>query len=139
MKFELKSMFGTVTDEEFDEWDSHIDDLINEYRICVDTIESEDEYEIELWCYDDDLARLFSDSGIGIGKSFNVEKEFKVDNNYQPVGLDYGDYIETVELHQSEKTYLVPVYCAYKGAGAYYAFALFKAEKKLDKIKGEQK
>ena len=129
MKLILEDMFTKQYYPAFKKWNQKIKKIIREYDICTDTIENE--YgEIELWCYDDDLASLFYDSGIGVGTSSNVEKEFKYDEYYNPVGLNYGDYIETVELKQNEKTYLVPVYCAYNGVGADYAFALFEATKK---------
>ena len=128
MKFDLENVFRNCSDEEYDEWDEFIDDLVEDYTLATDTIEIDD-HEIELWCYDDDLATLFDDNGIGVGRSFNVEKVFNYNEDYDPVGLDYGDYIETVELHQNGNTYLVPVYCAFNGVGADYAFALFEAEK----------
>ena len=127
MTFNLEDLFKTG-DEDFLEWNRFVDDLIKKYNLCTGDRTINEEL-IELWCYDDDLAKLFSDFGIGIGMSFNVEKVFKVDNNYQPVGLNYGDYIETVELIQNGNVYHVPVYCAYNGTGADYAFALFEAEK----------
>lgn len=127
MKFELENIIKD------DFTDSLIDSLIEEYTLCVDRRDIKG-HEIELWCYDDDLTRLFTDSGIGIGKSTDVKKEFKYDEDYEPIGLEYGDYIETVELHQNGNTYLVPVYCAYNGSGADYAFAIFEAEKEEKKI-----
>ena len=126
MKFDLENIF---TDGIEEEWDEYVTEISKEYNICVDEREI-DSHRRELWCYDDDLATLFDDFGIGLGKSFNVEKVFNFDDDYEPVGLDYGDYIETVELHQNGNIYLVPVYCAYNGCGADYAFALFEAEKK---------
>ena len=129
MKLILEDMFTKQDKSNFRKWERDIFIIVNEYVICRDTIENE--YgQIELWCYDDDLARLFYDSGIGVGKSFNIEKVFNYDDNYNPVGLNYGDYIETVELKQNGKSYLVPVYCAYNGVGADYAFAIFEATKK---------
>lgn len=125
MKFELENIFKQGIE---DEWDEYVDSIIKEYNICVDT-RIIDDHKKELWCYDEDLAELFNDFGIGLGMSSKVEKVFKFDEDYQPVGLDYGDYIETVELKQNENTYLVPVYCAYNGCGADYAFAIFEAEK----------
>ena len=131
MKFDLENIFKKHSDEEYDKWKKLCDDLIEEYWICVDTIEI-DGHEIELWCYDDDLSALFTENGIGLGRSFNVEKVFNFDEDFQPVGLDYGDYIETVEFKQNGNTYFVPVYCADNGCGADYAFALFEAERGAD-------
>lgn len=127
--FDLEKIFILKNDEEEALWDEFIDGLIEKYSLCTE-IREIDGHEIELWCYDEDLAELFSDFGIGVGKSSNVEKVFNYDDDYNPVGLDYGDYIETVELHQNGNTYLIPVYCAFNGCGADYAFAIFEAEKK---------
>lgn len=130
MKLNFEDSFKHYSNEEFRKWDESINALIEEYNICTDIRETDNtDYAMELWCYDDDLARLFTDNGIGVGKSFNVEKQFKVDDDYNPVGLEYGDYIESVELHQNDYVYLVPVYCAYNGCGADYAFALFEMTK----------
>lgn len=128
MKFLLENMFKYYTDDEYERWDKFIDDLIKEHNLCTEVIEI-DEHQIELWCYDEDLSQLFNESGIGLGKSSNVEKVFNFNEDYEPVGLDYGDYIETVELKQNGNTYLVPVYCAFNGVGADYAFAIFEATK----------
>ena len=122
MKFELENIFKDGIE---DEWDVYVDRIIKKYNICVDNKTT----ELELWCYDDDCAELFNSFGIGVGKVVEFEKLFAFDDDYQPVGLNYGDYIETVELHQNGHTYFVPVYCAYNGTGADYAFALFEAEK----------
>lgn len=118
MKFELENIFKYCLEEE---WNSYVDEIIREYNICVDDKTT----GLELWCYDDDLAELFTDFGIGIGKVVGFGKEFNFDKDYQPVGLTYGDYIETVELHQNGKTYECNAYCAHNGVGADYAFALF--------------
>ena len=125
MRFKLENIFKN---EIADEWDEYVENLIKEYNLCVD-YRIIDDHKIELWCYDEDLAELFKDFDIGLGVSSKVEKVFNFDEDYQPVGLDYGDYIETVELKQNGNTYLVPVYCAYNGCGADYAFAIFEAEK----------
>jgi hypothetical protein len=129
MNFDLERIFVLKTDEEEDKWNEFIDNLIKEYNLCTE-IREIDGHQMELWCYDDDLATLFYDFGIGVGNSFNVEKVFNFDDEYNPIGLDYGDYIETVELHQNGNTYLVHTYCAYNGCGADYAFAIFELEKK---------
>jgi hypothetical protein len=128
MKFDLENVF-VIYDEDYNLWDKFVDEIIKEYNLCTE-IREIDGHQIELWCYDEDLSILFTDFGIGVGKSFNVENVFNFDDDYNPVGLDYGDYIETVELHQNGNTYLVPVYCAYNGCGADYAFAIFEAHKK---------
>jgi len=126
MEFILENIF---TDGIEDEWDEYVDKVIDEYNINAVKIDIDD-HEIEVWCYDEDLAELFSDFGIGIGKVVDFAKEFNFDEDtYEPVGLDYNDYIETVELHQYGKTYLCRAYCAHNGVGADYAFALFDIEK----------
>lgn len=126
MEFNLENIF---TDGIEDEWDEYVDEIIEEYDINAVKIEIDD-HEIEVWCYDDDLANLFDDFGIGLGKVVKVENVFEYDEDtYEPVGLDYGDYIETIELHQYGKTYLCRAYCAHNGVGADYAFALFDIEK----------
>ena len=125
MKFKLDNMYKRGIE---DKRDKYVDYIIKEYHICVDN-RIIDGHRKELWCYDDDLAELFRDCCIGLGLASKVEKIFLFDDDYNPVGLDYGDYIETVELKQNGNTYLVPVYCAYNGCGADYAFAIFEAEK----------
>ena len=125
MKFELENIFKDGIEEE---WDEYVNKIIKEYNICVDNKTT----HLELWCYDDDLAELFMDFGIGMGKVVGRENTFNFDENYQPFGLDYGDYIETVELHQNGKTYECHVYCAQNGVGADYAFALFDMERKTE-------
>lgn len=120
--FILENIFEDSIKEE---WNEYIDSVIDEYTINATRIKVDD-HEIEVWCYDDDLATLFDDFGINIGKVVHCENVFDYDEDtYEPVGLNYGDYIETVELHQYEKTYLCKAYCAHNGCGADYAFALF--------------
>ena len=123
VKFELENIFKKGIENE---WDEYVNEIANEYCICVDNRTT----EFELWCYDCDLEELFTDYGIRVGKVINFEKEFNFDEDtYEPVGLDYNDYIETVELKQYGKTYLCRAYCAHNGVGADYAFALFDIEK----------
>ena len=128
MRFELENILKRMSDKEYEQWNEFVESLICEYTICTDTIEI-DGHEIELWCYDSDLEDLFYDHGIEVGKALNVEKTFDYDEDFQPIGLDYGDYIETRELVQNGKTYLVPIYCAYNGSSCDYGFAIFKVEK----------
>lgn len=123
MKFELENIFKNGIEEE---WNEYVNKIIKDYNICTYAV---DGGNLEVWCYDDDLATLFSDFGIGVGKTVHVDKQFNFDDDYQPVGLDYGDYIETVELHKNGNSYLCRAYCAYNGVGADYAFALFDIEK----------
>ena len=126
MKFELENIFKDGIEEE---WDEYVDEIIDEYNINAVKIDI-DGHELEVWCYDDDLATLFDDFGIGIGKVVHFENKFDFDEDtYEPVGLDYDDYIETVELKQNGKTYLCKTYCAHNGVGADYAFALFDIER----------
>ena len=125
LKFELENIFKDGIE---DEWDVYVNEVANEYCICVDNHTT----EFELWCYDDDLAQLFTDFGIGIGRTVDFAKKFDFDADYQPLGLEYGDYIETTELKQNGNTYLCRVYCAHNGVGADYAFALFDIERKIE-------
>ena len=112
-----------------DALDELLCDIVEEYNINADIVHVDGRNE-EVWCYDDDLTELFSDSGIGIGKVVHFENKFDFDEDtYEPVGLDYDDYIETVELHQNGNTYLCKAYCAHNGVGADYAFALFDIER----------
>ena len=127
MKFELENIFKDGIEEE---WDKYVNEIIKEYTICTYDV---DDGDLEVWCYDDDLATRFSDFGIGIGKTVHMAKQFNFNDDYEPVGLDYDDYIETVELHQNGNTYLCKTYCANNGCGADYAFALFD----IEKVKGE--
>lgn len=126
MKFELENIFRKGIE---DEWNTYVDAIIKDYNINAVTMDI-DGHEVELWCYDDDCAELFSDYSIGLGRTIDFAKKFDFDVDYQPVGLDYGDYIETTELKQNGNTYLCKVYCAHNGVGADYAFALFDIEKK---------
>lgn len=125
MEFNLSNIF---TDGIEEEWDEYVDKIIEDYNINAVKIDI-DNHKVEVWCYDEDLAQLFNDFGIGIGKVVELNKVFDFDEDYQPVGLDYGDYIETVELKQNGNIYLVKAYCANNGCGADYAFALFDVEK----------
>lgn len=126
MKFELENIFKDGIEEE---WDEYVDEMIDVYNINAVKVDI-DGHELEVWCYDDDLANLFYDFGIGIGKVVDFENKFDFDEDtYEPVGLDYDDYIETVELKQNGKTYLCKTYCAHNGVGADYAFALFDLER----------
>lgn len=125
MKFELENIF---TDGIEEEWDEYVDKIIEDYNINAVKIDI-DNHKIEVWCYDEDLAHLFNDFNICVGKTIHCEKIFDFDDDYQPIGLNYGDYIETVELHQNGNIYLVRAYCVNNGFGADYAFALFDIEK----------
>ena len=98
--------------------------LIDEYQINVCEVILEKGETIEVWCRDGDYENLLIDSDISVGKTYNRKKEFIFDDDYEPVGLDYNDYIETVELIQDGKSYYYPVYCAYNGCGAEDAIAI---------------
>ena len=100
-------------------------ELVQRYQINETSVTLEDNSEILVWCWDGDLDTLFDDSDITVGKIFNREKEFNFDENYNPVGLEYNDYIETLELLQDGLFYYFPVYCAYNGVGAENAIAIF--------------
>ena len=125
MKFELENIFKDGIEEE---WDAYVDGIIDEYTINLTRVDVDD-HEVEVWFYDSDLEMLFDDFGIEVGEVVHKEKTFDYDENYEPVGLDYEDYIETVELKQNGKTYLCKTYCAYNGCGADTAFALFDIER----------
>lgn len=84
---------------------------------------------VDVWDYDNNLAQLFADSEIEVGRSCNVEKQFKTNEYNNPVGLNYGDYIETVELKQKGKSYYVPAYCINNEKGASYGLAIFERVK----------
>lgn len=123
MRFDLENIFT----DRIEEWDEYVNEVIDKYNICTYAV---DDGNLEVWCYDDDLATLFNDFGIGVGKVVHLGKRFDFDEDtYEPVGLDYNDYIETVELYQNGKTYLCKAYCAHNGVGADYAFALFDIER----------
>lgn len=127
MEFNLKD----ILEEDFEvEYEDELDDIIQEYAICGDTIETDDGDEITVWCYDDSIDQLFDDYGIEIGKELNVEKVFDYDDDYNPVGLEYGDYIRTFELIQDDNIYLVKTYCCYNGCSADEGFAIFAIELK---------
>ena len=125
MKFDLENIFKDGIE---DEWDTYVNKIIKEYNICVDSKTT----GLELWCYDEDLAELFNGFGIGVGKVVRFGTKFDFDEDYQPVGINYGDYLETVELHQNSHIYECKVYCAFNGVGADYAFALFDIERKIE-------
>lgn len=99
--------------------------FVEEYEINTSEVELSDGNLIIVWCWDDSVDTLLIDSGIKIGGRYNKEKEFNFDEDYEPVGLDYNDYIETVELIQNGISYFYPIYCAYNGCGAEDAIAIF--------------
>jgi hypothetical protein len=74
---------------------------------------------------DGDFEDLLIDSNIQIANVHNKEKVFNYDDDYEPVGLDYNDYIETVELVQDGISYYFPIYCTYNGSGAEDAIAIY--------------
>lgn len=108
-------------------------ELIKEYNINECEVTLKDNSKILVWCWDSDLDTLFDDLVITVGQTVNKEKEFNFDDNYNPVGLNYNDYIETLELIQDGVTYYVSVYCAYNGVGAENALAIFnRIEKTME-------
>ena len=125
ISFKLENFKNKDTDFVY-EWNDYIDDLTSAFNINFNHINMGDK-RIEVWCNDDDLENLFNTYQIEIGKVIHTSKEFKYDEDtYEPIGLSYGDFIETVELKQNGKTFLCDAYCAYNGCGAEYAFALFE-------------
>lgn len=101
------------------------DFFVDEYGINTSEVELANGNLISVWCWDGSLDTLLNDFGIKIGKRYNKEKVFDFNEDYEPVGLDYNDYIETVELIQNGISYFYPVYCAYNGVGAEDAIAIF--------------
>lgn len=99
--------------------------LVDEYEINTSEVELADGTLIDVWCWDDSIDTLFIESGVKIGNRYNKEKVFNFDEDYEPVGLDYNDYIETVELIQNGISYFFPIYCAFNGCGAEDAIAIF--------------
>ena len=101
MSFDLKNCFKKG-DEDFEfEWNEYLDELVHSYDINVDTFDIFNDYEIEIWYYNNDLKKLFNDFGIEVGKVVYASKKSEYDE---------GDLIKIVELHQNGKTYLCDAY-----------------------------
>lgn len=98
--------------------------ICDEYQINVCTVETEDGDELEVWCWDSDLEELLDDSDIEVAGFVDEEKVFDYDDDYNPVGLDYGDYIRTAILIQDGEEYRVREYCVFNGVGAENALAI---------------
>lgn len=127
MKFTLSNFIKTKDNAEFNEWNNYLDDIVWKYRIDTICSIKIGDSRIETWCLDGNLEQLFADFGIEVGKVIHAVKKFDYDEvTYEPIGLNYGDLIETVELHQNGETYLCDAYCVNNGCGAEYAFALFE-------------
>lgn len=95
---------------------SNLPQLANEYNLC---------FSNSHYCYDGDLEQLFDDSNINEKGCILKAKEFKYDEDtYEPIGSNYGDYLETVILEQDGKEYLCQAFVENNGCGADYAFAL---------------
>lgn len=100
-------------------------EICEEYQINACEVVLENGEVIKVWCCDGDFESLLIDSDIEVGNTYNREKEFNFNDDYEPVGLDYNDYIETIELIQNGVSYYFPVYCAFNGVGAEDALAIF--------------
>ena len=100
-------------------------ELCEERMINVCEVFLDDGETIIVWCCDGDFEDLLIDSNIQIANVHNKEKVFNYDDDYEPVGLDYNDYIETVELVQDGISYYFPIYCTYNGSGAEDAIAIY--------------
>lgn len=100
-------------------------EICKEYQINACEVFLDNDETITVWCCDGDLDDLLIKSNIKIGNRYNKEKTFDYDDDYEPVGLDYNDYIETVELIQDGISYYYPIYCAYNGSGAEDAIAIY--------------
>lgn len=100
-------------------------EICKEYQINVCEVFLDNDETIIVWCCDGDFESLLIDSNIEVGNPYNIEKTFDYDEDYEPVGLEYNDYIETRELIQDGVSYYFPVYCAYNGSGAEDAIAIY--------------
>lgn len=98
--------------------------ICDESQINVCTVETEDGDEIEVWCWDSDLEDLFDESDIEVLGFTDEERVFDHNDDYEPVGLHYGDYIRTAILMQDGVEYRVKEYCAFNGVGAENALAI---------------
>lgn len=68
-------------------------------------------------CLDEDLECLLSDSGIDLDHILYLEHEFSFDDDYKPVGCDYGDLLYTYVLTQNNSKYKCNVYAVFNGMG----------------------
>lgn len=100
-------------------------EICEKYQINVCEVELGNGEQLKVWCCDGDFGQLLIDSNIKVGNTYDREKEFDFDDDYQPIGLDYNDYIETLELIQDGESYYYPIFCAYNGTGAEDAIAIF--------------
>lgn len=101
---------------------SNIEELTEKYNLNVVN---------NRYCYDDDLAELFTDSNIGMGMVHNFRMALKIDEDYNPITCNYRDYLETIELKQNGTSYYCPAYCEHNGSGADYALDINNITKEL--------
>lgn len=87
-----------------------------EYNLCG----SDEGY----YCCDADMEEMLDDSNIALGERIDIKHDFDYDDNYEPIGFNYGDYLYTQELIQNGITYLCKVYGAYNGCGVDMGFDL---------------
>lgn len=100
---------SNVTDEKMEK-------LQIEYNLCG----SDEGY----YCYDSDMEEMFNDNDIGLGERINIEHEFAYNDDYEPIGFDYGDYLYTQELIQNGVIYYCKVYGVYNGCSVDMGFDL---------------
>ncbi len=94
---------------------NNMEELVEKYKLC---------HYNGHYCLDSDLEELFTNSNIEIGESLFIAKKFDFNDDYEPVGCMYGDYLETVELIQNGITYLCQAFCEFNGCSADYSLAL---------------
>lgn len=88
----------------------NINKIAYDYNICNNTDGR------GMYAYDSDMEQLFKVSGIDHVESINVEKVFDFDReSYEPVGCEYGDYLETIVLEQNGERFLCKTFVIYNG------------------------
>lgn len=93
----------------------NIGQLIEEYSLCVNN---------NHYLLDGDLEELLSLSNITIGQTLYKAKDWSYDEDGWLAGCSDGDYLETIELIQNDKTYLCQVFSCNCGDGLDYTLAL---------------
>lgn len=95
---------------------SNLSELIDEYNLLVSN---------KRYCFDGDLEDLFGHSDITVVKTILKAKDFKIDDcTFEPIGCEYGDYLETLVLNQDNKNYTCQAFVEEYGCGADYSLAL---------------
>lgn len=93
----------------------NINRLTEEYGLCVNN---------NHYLFDGDMESLFNDSNIEVGKVLFKAKDWGYNEDGWLIGCEDGDYLETIELIQNNKTYLCQVFSDYCGDGLDYMLAL---------------